>query len=173
MSINNGNGSFTVDARGNLYAKKRTFLKGTVKGGQNRRGRAEKCIICRRDVTATRCTWAPFRSPGLLTFLSLQVTASGFVSQVVNEADSHAVLVEISLNGQTRVRREVHPQYTGTFSEVSNDGRLIHRHAYVDNRANLVSSLALDSGREHDIRVTFSGGKTQPDEDIVCFVGRA
>ena len=171
VSINNGNGSFTVDARGNLYAKNGRF-EGTVKADKIEGDVLKMYHLPQgRDGYTLHLGAVPF--PRLLTFLSLQVTASGFVSQVVNEAGSHAVLVEISLNGQTRVRREVHPQYTGTFSEVSNDGRLIHRHAYVDNRANLVSSLALDSGREHDIRVTFSGGKTQPDEDIVCFVGRA
>ena len=171
VSINNGNGSFTVDARGNLYAKSGRF-EGTVKADRIEGDVLKMYHLPQgRDGYTLHLGAVPF--PRLLTFLSLQVTASGFVSQVVNEAGSHVVLVEISLNGQTMVRREVHPQYTGTSSEVFGEGRLIQRYAYVDNRANLVSSLALDSGREHDIRVTFSGGKTQPDEDIVCFVGRA
>ena len=171
VSINNGNGKFRVDAQGNLYAESGTF-KGTVYADKIEGDVLKMYHLPQgRDGYTLHLGAVPF--PRLLTFLSLQVTASGFVSQVVNEAGSHVVLVEISLNGQTMVRREVHPQYTGTSSEVFGEGRLIQRYAYVDNRANLVSSLALDSGREHDIRVTFSGGKTQPDEDIVCFVGRA
>ena len=171
VSINNGNGKFRVDAQGNLYAKSGRF-EGTVKADRIEGDVLKMYHLPQgRDGYTLHLGAVPF--PRLLTFLSLQVTASGFVSQVVNEAGSHVVLVEISLNGQTMVRREVHPQYTGTSSEVFGEGRLIQRYAYVDNRANLVSSLALDSGREHDIRVTFSGGKTQPDEDIVCFVGRA
>ena len=163
VSINNGNGKFRVDAQGNLYAKSGRF-EGTVKADRIEGDVLKMYHLPQgRDGYTLHLDAVPF--PRLLTFLSLQVTASGFVSQVVNEAGSHVVLVEISLNGQTMVRREVHPQYTGTSSEVF--------FAYVDNRVNLVSSLALDSGREHDIRVTFSGGKTQPDEDIVCFVGRA
>ena len=171
VSINNGNGSFTVDARGNLYAKNGRF-EGTVKADRIEGDVLKMYHLPQgRDGYTLYLDAAPF--PRLLTFLSLQVTASGFVSQVTNEAGSHVVLVEISLNGQTVVRREVHPQYAGTSSKYSDGVGEIYSYAYVDNRVNLVSSLALDSGREHDIRVTFSGGKTQPDEDIVCFVGRA
>ncbi|MFP5075626.1 hypothetical protein ACLD9W_12480, partial [Neisseria sp. WLZKY-1] len=167
VSINNGNGSFTVDARGNLYAKNGRF-EGTVKADRIEGDVLKMYHLPQgRDGYTLYLDAAPF--PRLLTFLSLQVTASGFVSQVTNEAGSHVVLVEISLNGQTVVRREVHPQYAGTSSKYSDGVGEIYSYAYVDNRVNLVSSLALDSGREHDIRVTFSGGKTQPDEDIVCF----
>ena len=171
VSINNGNGKFRVDAQGNLYAKSGRF-EGTVKADRIEGDVLKMYHLPQgRDGYTLYLDAAPF--PRLLTFLSLQVTASGFVSQVTNEAGSHVVLVEISLNGQTVVRREVHPQYAGTSSKYSDGVGEIYSYAYVDNRVNLVSSLALDSGREHDIRVTFSGGKTQPDEDIVCFVGRA
>ena len=171
VSINNGNGKFRVDAQGNLYAESGTF-KGTVYADKIEGDVLKMYHLPQgRDGYTLHLGAVPF--PRLLTFLSLQVTASGFVSQVVNEAGSHVVLVEISLNGQTMVRREVHPQYAGTSSKYSDGVGEIYSYAYVDNRVNLVSSLALDSGREHDIRVTFSGGKTQPDEDIVCFVGRA
>lgn len=174
-AINNGNGAFTVDAAGNLYARNGRF-EGTV-----RADRIEGDVLKMYRFAYTDGEYvlnlaaAGFRR--ILTFVSLQVTARGgsrVVSANYNDYTPSQVWVSIRLNGAEKVRRKISPRASGQSHDVFNNRDRFHEH-YASESLNVTSSLILDADMPHEIRIAVSvrDDKGKADEDVVCFVGRA